>query len=127
MHSISSVLYWKDRLRPFSMVLSSKRAELHLLMIYFIQQCIKLKAAESHGALERPRDLRAEVVDGLTAAQRDVLSWAARGKTVGETAEILRVSELTVETHIKNALRRLDVHNKTHAVAKAIMLGLIDY
>lgn len=125
MHSISSVLYWKDHLRPFSALLGSKKAELHLLMIYFIQQHIKLRS-ELNGKLTPSVQLKGKA-EGLTAAQRDCLSWAARGKTVGETAEILNISELTVETHIKNALRRLDVHNKTHAVAVAIMHGLIDY
>jgi DNA-binding CsgD family transcriptional regulator len=127
LHSVSSVFFWKDRLRPFKLVLSHRKAELHLLMIYFIQRHLKLHSQEAGAAEQGLRDLQSEAGDALTPAQRDVLSWAARGKTVGETAEILKISDLTVETHVKNALRRLNVHNKTHAVAKAIMLGLIDY
>ena len=127
LYSICTVLYWKDHLRPFSFVLKSKKAELHLLMINFIQQCIKLISAEARAASQTLRDLKKNRGDALTGAQRDVLSWAARGKTIGETAEILNISDLTAETHVKNALRRLNVHNKTHGVAKAIMLGLIDF
>ena len=125
-HSVSSVLFWKDHLRPFAFVLKSKKAELHLLMIYFIQQFFKLRSEEARSASQTLRDLKKDGGQTLTDAQRDVLSWAARGKTIGETAEILNISEMTAETHVKNALRRLNVHNKTHAVAKAIMLGLID-
>jgi DNA-binding CsgD family transcriptional regulator len=62
----------------------------------------------------------------LTDRERDMLAWAARGKTVADTADILKISEETVETHIRNAMRKLDATNKTHAVAKAIYLSLID-
>jgi DNA-binding CsgD family transcriptional regulator len=62
----------------------------------------------------------------LTDRERDMLAWAARGKTVADTAGILKISEETVETHIRNAMRKLDATNKTHAVAKAIYLSLID-
>jgi LuxR family quorum sensing-dependent transcriptional regulator len=62
----------------------------------------------------------------LSARERDVLAWAGRGKTVAETPDILKISEGTVETHVKRALEKLNVSNKTHAVAKAITLGVID-
>jgi LuxR family quorum sensing-dependent transcriptional regulator len=43
-----------------------------------------------------------------------------------DTADILTLSEETVKTHIRNALTKLGANNKTHGVAKAIYLGLID-
>ena len=52
--------------------------------------------------------------------------WAGRVKTTSTTADILKISEETVETHVRNAIRKLGATNKTHAVAKAIYLGLID-
>jgi DNA-binding CsgD family transcriptional regulator len=61
----------------------------------------------------------------LTDRERDVLSWAGRGKSVLDTAEILKLSEDTVKSHIRNALKKLDATNKTHAVTKAIYLNLI--
>jgi DNA-binding CsgD family transcriptional regulator len=62
----------------------------------------------------------------LTDRERDVLSWSARGKTMSEVSEILGVSEDTIETHIRHVLSKLDAANKTHAVAKAIYLDMID-
>jgi LuxR family quorum sensing-dependent transcriptional regulator len=62
----------------------------------------------------------------LTAREKEVLAWAARGKTVADTAQILGISPETVEGFIKQALRKLDASNKTHGVAKGIALGLID-
>ena len=55
-----------------------------------------------------------------------MLAWAARGKTVADTAQILGISPETVEGFVKQALRKLDAVNKTHGVAKSIALGLID-
>ena len=38
---------------------------------------------------------------------------------------ILKISEATVNYHLKNAMRKLGVHSKVHAVAKTLILGLI--
>jgi LuxR family quorum sensing-dependent transcriptional regulator len=128
MHSVSSVFFWKDRVQGFRAVLSNaRRAELHLVMIYFIQRCIDLKAEEIGGEAKLLREIRPEQAEDLTVHQRDVLAWAARGKTVEETAEIMGISDMTVRTHMRNALRRLGVSGKTHGVAKAIKMGLINY
>ncbi len=61
----------------------------------------------------------------LTARERECLLWAAAGKTAWESARILNVSERTVIFHLHNALHKLDVTNKPHAIAKAVALGLI--
>lgn len=61
----------------------------------------------------------------LTAREIDVLRWAGDGKTAGETADILGITERTVVFHIDNALRRLGAVNKTAGVLKAAMLRLI--
>lgn len=61
----------------------------------------------------------------LSDRERECLLWACRGKTRGETANILGVSERTVEFHFERAMRKLGVHNKFHAIATAIHLGLI--
>jgi DNA-binding CsgD family transcriptional regulator len=54
-----------------------------------------------------------------------VMTWSARGKTAWEISEILSLSEGTVRDHIKNACRKLDTSNKTHAIAVALLHGLI--
>jgi len=61
----------------------------------------------------------------LTDRERECLIWASRGKTRDETADILTISERTVEFHFENAMKKLGVYNKVHAVAVAIHLGLI--
>lgn len=61
----------------------------------------------------------------LTAREKQCLLWAAEGKTSDETAEILSISESTVRFHLNNAARKLNVHTRRHAIARAICLGLI--
>ena len=54
-----------------------------------------------------------------------MLLWAARGKTSAEIAIILGLSERTINFHCDQAMRRLDVVNRTQAVANAVAEGLI--
>lgn len=61
----------------------------------------------------------------LTDRERECMAWACRGKTRNETADILGISDRTVEFHFQNAMRKLRVHNKFHAIAIAIHMGLI--
>lgn len=61
----------------------------------------------------------------LTGRERDALRWAADGKTASETAAIMGVAPATVSFHMKNAVDKLQVANKTAAVVKAAMLGLL--
>lgn len=62
----------------------------------------------------------------LTAREIEVLRWSADGKTSGEIATILAVSQSTVNFHIKNAMVKLQTANKTAAVARAAMLGFFN-
>ena len=61
----------------------------------------------------------------LTAREADVLRMLARGRTYAKAAEELGMSPHTVSTHVKNAYRKLDVHNAAAAVLQAVRLGLI--
>jgi len=61
----------------------------------------------------------------LTERERECLLWAAEGKTGGEVADILNISERTVVFHLHNAGRKLGVTNRQHAVSRAISMGLI--
>jgi DNA-binding CsgD family transcriptional regulator len=61
----------------------------------------------------------------LTEREIEVLKWAADGKTSGEISKILVISVDTVNFHIKNAVMKLRSANKTAAVVRAAMLGLL--
>jgi DNA-binding CsgD family transcriptional regulator len=61
----------------------------------------------------------------LTPREVEVLRWTADGKTAGDIGDILNVSEHTVVFHLGNAIRKLESANKTAAVVKAALLGLL--
>lgn len=122
--SASGVFFWTDPLQRFEFLLSGKRGELHLLMIYFIQTCLEVRDQEERA--QRKSAKEAAKPEFLTDRERDVLSWAARGKTTGEIADILGLKSDTVDVHFKNNLRKLHASNRTQAVAKALLQGLID-
>ncbi|MDH3250795.1 MAG: response regulator transcription factor [Acidimicrobiia bacterium] len=56
-------------------------------------------------------------LDQLTERERDVLRLIARGYTYRETGEELFISVKTVETHVSNVLRKLQLSNR-HELAR---------
>ncbi|MGO8055295.1 helix-turn-helix domain-containing protein [Rhizobium leguminosarum] len=62
----------------------------------------------------------------LTKREKACLFWAAQGKSSFDISRILEISEHTVNFHIKNAMRKLNVGNRIVAVQKAARLGLVD-
>jgi LuxR family transcriptional regulator, quorum-sensing system regulator SolR len=61
----------------------------------------------------------------LSKREIEVLRWTAEGKTSGEVADILRITERTVNFHITNAVTKLNANNKTAAAIRASVLGLL--
>lgn len=61
----------------------------------------------------------------LSAREMEVLRWTAEGKTANEISQIVNISERTVNFHINNAMIKLDAANKTAAVVRAVVLGLL--
>ena len=62
----------------------------------------------------------------LTPREKEVLLWTAEGKTAWDISQILNISERTVVFHLQNTAEKLNVCNRTHAVARALSLGLIN-
>jgi DNA-binding NarL/FixJ family response regulator len=56
----------------------------------------------------------------LTDRERQVLALVADGLPVAAIAEQLMLSGETVRTHIRNAMRKLGAHTRTHAVVEAL-------
>jgi len=61
----------------------------------------------------------------LTNREIEVLQVVARGMRNKEIAAELRISEETVQGHVKNILAKLSVHDRTEAVAVAIRRGIV--
>jgi DNA-binding response OmpR family regulator len=78
----------------------------------------RLNRVARHEVLSRSVDLNGREVDSLT--------WSARGKTSSEIAVILGVSKRTVDFHIENACRKLNVATRIEAAVKAVSVRLIE-
>ena len=62
----------------------------------------------------------------LTSREIDVLRLMAEGKTNGDIARVLFVSQGTVKFHVKNILRKMQASNRADASARYLRLTLND-
>lgn len=65
-------------------------------------------------------------VPALTERETEVLRLVAKGLTARQIAAKLVVSHRTVESHVQNTLRKLQLHNRSQLVRYAIEQGLAD-
>ena len=61
----------------------------------------------------------------LSRREVEVLRWMGDGKTSSEIADILSLSVDTVNYHITRAVTKLNCVNRTSAVVRAVVLGLL--
>ncbi len=83
-----------------------------------------LVGALVNGYLTRPEEKSRS--QELTPRQREVLRLVADGLTSQKVGEELGLSARTVDRHIENMLRRLNMHSRVELVRYAIREGLID-
>jgi DNA-binding CsgD family transcriptional regulator len=60
----------------------------------------------------------------LSTREREVLKWLKLGKTSWDISVILRISERTVNYHVSNIMKKLDVTNRLQAVLEAVNLEI---
>ncbi len=60
----------------------------------------------------------------LTGREHDVLSGLLAGSSNKEIARHLNLSEVTIKHHLKSLRSKLGARNRTHAVCRAIELGI---
>lgn len=106
----------RDSERAFEGAVREYRHTLHLMALYLHAAVQSKKGGDS------PRE--SEIV--LTPRETECLKWTAQGKSSWEISTILAIAERTVNFHLANAMRKLGVYNKAHAVARAFFLGLTE-
>ena len=67
----------------------------------------------------------AERLPALTKREREVLRLLADGMQNEQVAREFSISPLTVRSHVKNAMSKLEADTRTEAVAKALRESLI--
>jgi DNA-binding NarL/FixJ family response regulator len=84
-----------------------------------LEAIVRTRLSRSARSAIWPSDVR------LSDREVETLTWAARGKTSAEIAQILGTTKRTVDFHIDNARGKLGVANRTEAVIKAAQNQLI--
>ena len=65
------------------------------------------------------------LIDALSPKEQEVLQHLSSGYSYGETAKLMGVALSTVQHHIRNLYRKLDVRSQTQAISKARATGLL--
>jgi len=81
-------------------------------------QAAHLRYCELWSDDQRPRA-------SLTAREREILEWVARGKSNSVISDIVGVSAHTVDTHMRRIYAKLDVSDRVSAAIRGIGGGLI--
>ncbi len=77
------------------------------------------------GEIARPSNNDCDRKVALSQREISCLRWVSEGKSSWEIGKILRISENTVNFHIKNAMRKLDATSRIQAVVTAIRLDVL--
>jgi len=88
-----------------------KSLQPHISRAYLLNE-LRVRLSE-----ELPTETADGALDGLTAREREILSWIAAGKRDSEIAIILGISTRTVHKHVSNVLQKLGVETRTAAAA----------
>ncbi len=64
-------------------------------------------------------------IPALSSREKEVLKWIKEGKSNYDIGDILDISSNTVNFHIKNLFKKLNVVNRTQAVSEALRVGII--
>ncbi len=74
---------------------------------------------------ERREDDRQWGPWSLTQRELEVLQLLAEGATNGEISQRLYISPKTTKNHLAAIFQKLDVTNRTHALVRAVVMGLV--
>ncbi len=79
------------------------------------------KISEMRGRMgEKPK-----IAERLSDREKDILRMVASGHTSAEVGKRLNISALTVNTHVKNIYRKLQVRSRAQAVNHASIFGML--
>ena len=86
-------------------------------------------APHLHELFNRPGELNrcGLMAPDISRRELEVLQWAKEGKSNWDISHILSISERTVKFHFGNIFRKLDVLNRSQAIAKAMHYGVLTF
>ena len=100
---------------PSSLVSAFRRAAAGELVLPAEDRPVRMDQLQE----ARARHARQDLLTTLTEREREVIEAIASGGTTTGIARELGIRPATVQTHVKNILRKLEVHSKVEAVGVA--------
>lgn len=98
----------------------SRREELMLQLLVPQMYCLLINKNDFF-------NIKTKIKTILTQREEEVLQLICKGKSNSDAADILCISPWTVKIHVRNLLSKLNVSNRSHAIVKAINLGLVTH
>lgn len=99
--------------------------ESQLMRMFADLQLASVYAQEASNRLLIGDPTPSQPLENLTPREVEVLKWTREGKSAWTVGQILKISEQTVNNHLRNACQKLEVTSKHVAVLKAIALQLL--
>jgi DNA-binding CsgD family transcriptional regulator len=84
----------------------------------------KKELNEFLGADEQIETSAPEEIAALTAREREILDWIARGQTNAQIAHCLHIAEKTVRNHVTSVFSKLGAQHRSQAIVVARKAGL---
>lgn len=91
-----------------------------------LQGGLYLSPAVSESVVKAALTQKEQELDPLTPREREVLQLIAEGKSNKQVSQELGMSVKTVDSHRRNLMLKLDIHETAGLVRYAIRTGLID-
>jgi DNA-binding NarL/FixJ family response regulator len=79
----------------------------------------------AHALLDETDDMRAHQVTILSEREMEVLQLLAEGQSTPEIASNMFISQKTVKNHLASIYEKIDARDRTHAVIRAVKMGII--
>ena len=76
--------------------------------------------------IRSPDDRAIKLCASLGGRERDVLRSIAAGDSLADAADRLGISTYTVQTHLKNAMRKMNARTRLAAAVMALRAGILD-
>lgn len=92
---------------------------------FVARHILQLVSLPSPGGAEPGVATMPEKDGGLSRRETEILIMVSKGLTNREISELLTLSRLTVDCHIRNIYKKLAVHSRTQAVFEARNQGLL--
>ena len=119
----ATVSIWRSRQDP-----DWEPAQLRLLQCLgpHLERALEIERRLEAAAAHRSVLELAHSSAALTPRERDCLAEIARGASSKEIARRMELSPHTINGCVESAMRKLEAESRSEAVAKALVLGLID-